>query len=172
VIGVDGSATSLHALDWALDEIARIQEQARNGEETQRPTWPMIVLRTPKGWTGPKVVDGQQVEGTFRSHQVPVTDFKSKPDHLRILEDWLRSYRAEELFDARGRLKPELAELAPRGARRMSATHMRTAVPCSRTRLPDFRSYAVDVLKPARPARQRAVRHLRDVIKRNQTASA
>ena len=159
------------ALDWALDEIARIQEQARNAHETGRPTWPMIVLRTPKGWTGPKVVDGQQVEGTFRSHQVPVTDFKSKPDHLRILEDWLRSYRAEELFDAHGRLKPELAELAPRGARRMSANpHANGGALLQDLQLPDFRRYAVDVPKPGVTTGE-ATRvlgtYLRDVIKRN-----
>ena len=159
------------ALDWALDEIARIQEQARNSREMARPAWPMIVLRTPKGWTGPKVVDGQQVEGTFRSHQVPVTDFKSKPDHLRILEDWLRSYRAEELFDATGRLKPELAELAPQGDRRMSANpHANGGALLQDLELPDFRSYAVDVQKPGVSTGE-ATRilgtYLRDVIKRN-----
>jgi xylulose-5-phosphate/fructose-6-phosphate phosphoketolase len=159
------------ALDWALDEIARIQEQARNSKEMARPAWPMIVLRTPKGWTGPKVVDGQQVEGTFRSHQVPVTDFKSKPDHLRILEDWLRSYRAEELFDAKGRLNPELAELAPRGGRRMSANlHANGGALLQDLKLPDFRSYAIDVPKPG-VATGEATRvlgtYLRDVIKRN-----
>jgi xylulose-5-phosphate/fructose-6-phosphate phosphoketolase len=159
------------ALDWALDEVAGIQDQARNSGETARPSWPMIVLRTPKGWTGPKVVDGQQVEGTFRSHQVPVTDFKSKPDHLRILEDWLRSYRAEELFDAEGRLKAELAELAPRGARRMSANpHANGGALLQDLRLPDFRDYAVDVPKPG-VATSEATRvlgtYLRDVIKRN-----
>jgi xylulose-5-phosphate/fructose-6-phosphate phosphoketolase len=159
------------ALDWALDEIARIQEQARNSREMARPAWPMIVLRTPKGWTGPKVVDGRQVEGTFRSHQVPVTDFKSKPDHLRILEDWLRSYRAEELFDATGRLKPELAELAPQGDRRMSANpHANGGALLQDLELPDFRSYAVDVPKPGVSTGE-ATRilgtYLRDVIKRN-----
>ena len=159
------------ALDGALDEIARIQEHARNFGEVARPAWPMIVLRTPKGWTGPKVVDGQQVEGTFRSHQVPVTDFKSKPDHLRILEDWLRSYRAEELFDAKGRLNPELADLAPRGARRMSANpHANGGALLQDLQLPDFRSYAVDVAKPG-VATSEATRvlgtYLGDVIKRN-----
>jgi xylulose-5-phosphate/fructose-6-phosphate phosphoketolase len=159
------------ALDWALDEIARIQEHARNSGEVARPTWPMIVLRTPKGWTGPKVVDGQQVEGTFRSHQVPVTDFKSRPDHLRILEDWLHSYRAEELFDAKGRLNPELADLAPKGARRMSANpHANGGALLQDLQLPDFRSYAVDVAKPG-VATSEATRvlgtYLRDVIKRN-----
>jgi xylulose-5-phosphate/fructose-6-phosphate phosphoketolase len=159
------------ALDWALDEIASIQEQARNSNEMARPAWPMIVLRTPKGWTGPKVVDGQQVEGTFRSHQVPVTDFKSKPEHLRILEDWLRSYRAEELFDANGRLNPELAALAPSGARRMSANpHANGGALLHDLKLPDFRAYAVDVPKPGvemAEATRVLGTYLRDVIKRN-----
>ena len=110
------------ALDEALDEIAAIQEQARaDGAEPERPRWPMIVLRTPKGWTGPKEVDGLPVEGTWRSHQVPMTDVRDNPEHLGVLEDWLRSYRPEELFDEEGRLVPELADLPPSGERRMSA---------------------------------------------------
>src|SRR5438477_3724635 len=103
------------ALDEALDEIARAKRASA------RPAWPMIVLRTPKGWTGPAEVDGLPVEGTWRSHQVPVTDVRANPDHLRLLEDWMRSYGPEELFDESGRLIPELAELAPEGDRRMSA---------------------------------------------------
>ena len=99
--------------DTALDEIAAIQKSAREESVTERPQWPMIVLRSPKGWTGPKIVDGKQVEGTFRAHQVPVESV-AKPEHLKILEDWMRSYRAEELFDASGKLIPELAELAPK----------------------------------------------------------
>src|SRR5581483_3939784 len=94
---------------------------ARAGGSGQRPRWPMIVLRTPKGWTGPKVVDGEQIEGTYRAHQVPITDFAKHPDHVGILERWMQSYRPDELFDAGGRLKPELAALAPVGRRRMSA---------------------------------------------------
>jgi len=109
------------ALDTCLEQIARIQREARAGDPGAHSRWPMIVLRTPKGWTGPKTVDGLAVEGTFRAHQVPVTDFEAKPEHLHILEDWMRSYRPEELFDSNGRLVPELAELPPRGARRMSA---------------------------------------------------
>jgi xylulose-5-phosphate/fructose-6-phosphate phosphoketolase len=163
------------ALDAALDQIAAIQQAARSQNKTSRPRWPMIVLRTPKGWTGPKTVDGLQVEGTFRSHQVPVTDFKSKPEHLRILEDWMRSYQPHELFDTSGRnagrLKPELAALAPRGARRMSANpHANGGELLRDLRLPDFRSYAVAVDKPGTTTSE-ATRvlgaYLRDVIRDN-----
>ncbi len=109
------------ALDEALDEIGRIQRAARDEGETRRPRWPMIVLRTPKGWTGPREVDGLPVEGTWRSHQVPLAEVRGNPKRLRELEDWLRSYRPAELFDERGALVPELAALPPRGERRMSA---------------------------------------------------
>jgi xylulose-5-phosphate/fructose-6-phosphate phosphoketolase len=137
------------ALDDALDEIARIQDAARSGEDAGRSRWPMIVLRTPKGWTGPKEVDGLPVEGTWRSHQVPMTDVRDNPDHLRVLEDWLRSYRPEELFDDQGRLVPELAELPPRGERRMSANPSANGGELLRDLvLPDFRDYAVDVPAP------------------------
>ncbi|HYM98074.1 MAG TPA: phosphoketolase family protein, partial [Candidatus Sulfotelmatobacter sp.] len=159
------------ALDWALDEVRRIQQAARAEGAVTRPRWPMIVLKTPKGWTGPKVVDGQQVEGTFRAHQVPVTDFESKPDHIKVLEDWMRSYRAEELFDEKGRLIKELAELPPRGARRMSANpHANGGELLKDLRLPDFRDYAVEVPKPGTVTSE-ATRvlgtFLRDVIKTN-----
>jgi xylulose-5-phosphate/fructose-6-phosphate phosphoketolase len=159
------------ALDHALDQIQRIQEAARERGATTRPRWPMIVLRTPKGWTGPKVVDGLQVEGTFRSHQVPVTDFKTKPEHVKILEDWMRSYQPEELFDRSGRLVPELAALPPRGARRMSANpHANGGELLKDLRLPDFRSYAVPVDKPGTTTAE-ATRvlggFLRDVIRDN-----
>jgi xylulose-5-phosphate/fructose-6-phosphate phosphoketolase len=159
------------ALESALDEIASIQQSARSNGATTRPRWPMIVLRTPKGWTGPKTVDGKQVEGTFRAHQVPVTDFESKPDHLRILEDWMRSYRPEELFDKSGRLVPELAALAPRGERRMSANpHANGGELLKDLRLPDFRTYAVPVAKPATTTSE-ATRvlgeYLRDIIRDN-----
>src|SRR4029077_625871 len=142
---------------------------ARSGDAAKRPLWPMIVLKTPKGWTGPKTVDGQQVEGTFRAHQVPVTDFAEHPDHLRILEDWMRSYRAEELFDTSGTLVKELAELPPRGTRRMSANpHANGGELLKDLRLPDFRDYAVDVAKP-RTGFSEATRvmatYLRDVVK-------
>ena len=159
------------ALDAALDQIASNQEAARSQDTMARPRWPVIVLRTPKGWTGPKIVDGQQVEGTFRAHQVPITDFESKPDHLRILEDWMRSYRPEELFEKSGRLMPELAALAPRGPRRMSANpHANGGELLKDLRLPDFRSYAVPVEKPGTTASE-ATRvlgaYLRDVIRDN-----
>ncbi len=108
-------------LDTVVGEIRRIQATARVDGLEERPRWPMIVLRTPKGWTGPKVVDGQQVEGTFRAHQVPLAAVRTNPAHLQLLEQWMRSYRPEELFDAGGTLRRELAELAPEGARRMGA---------------------------------------------------
>ncbi len=108
-------------LDTIIGEIRSIQTAARAGQSTTRPIWPMIILRTPKGWTGPKVVDGKPVEGTWRAHQVPVTDFASKPGHVKILEDWMKSYKPEELFDKHGKLISELAELAPTGERRMGA---------------------------------------------------
>jgi xylulose-5-phosphate/fructose-6-phosphate phosphoketolase len=137
------------ALDEALDRIAEIQQAAREAGDDSRPQWPMIVLRTPKGWTGPKKVDGLPVEGTWRSHQVPVTHVRGNPDHLRILEDWLRSYRSEELFDQDGRLVPELAALAPRGARRMSANpHTNGGELMQELVCPDFRRDAVEVPAP------------------------
>jgi len=159
------------ALDWALDEIAAIQRAARSGARTARPAWPLIVLRTLKGWTGPKFVDGQKIEGTFRAHQVPVTDFDTKPDHIRILEDWMRSYRAGELFDPPGRLIDELAELAPRGRRRMSANpHANGGELLQDLRLPEFRDYGVPIDKPGTTVSE-ATRvlggYLRDVVKAN-----
>jgi xylulose-5-phosphate/fructose-6-phosphate phosphoketolase len=159
------------ALDEALDGIAEAQRAARGGASTVRPQWPMIVLRTPKGWTGPKQVDGLQIEGTWRSHQVPVSDVRGNPEHLRILEEWLRSYRPEELFDEDGRLVAELAELAPRGDRRMSANpHANGGVLLRDLDLPDFRDYAVPVDKPGTTSSE-ATRvlggFLRDVIARN-----
>jgi xylulose-5-phosphate/fructose-6-phosphate phosphoketolase len=160
------------ALDEALDEIARIQDEARSeGAEPHRPQWPMIVLRTPKGWTGPKEVDGLPVEGTWRSHQVPMTDVRDNPDHLRVLDDWLRGYRPEELFDDEGRLVPELAELSPSGDRRMSANpHANGGELLRDLVLPDFRDYAVDVPRPGTTSSEatRALGgFLRDVISRN-----
>jgi xylulose-5-phosphate/fructose-6-phosphate phosphoketolase len=159
------------ALDDALDAIAAAQQAARRDNVTARPRWPMIVLRTPKGWTGPKEVDGLQVEGTWRSHQVPVLGARENPGHLQILEDWLRSYRAEELFDEEGRLVPELAELAPRGERRMSANpHANGGILLRDLELPDFRDYAVPVEEPGATTSE-ATRvlggYLRDVIARN-----
>src|SRR5262245_20042042 len=108
-------------LDHIVEEIRSIQSEARGNKIWNLPEWPMIVLRTPKGWTGPETVDGKPVEGTWRAHQVPVADLQKKPEHLKILEGWMRSYRPEELFDNQGKLVPELAELSPKGNRRMSA---------------------------------------------------
>ncbi len=137
------------ALDEALDEIREIQQAARSDGVTTRPHWPMLVLRTPKGWTGPKEVDGLPVEGTWRSHQVPMTDVRDNPDHLRLLEKWLRSYRPEELFDEGGRLVPELAGLPPQGELRMSANpHANGGELLRDLVLPDFRDYAVEVPAP------------------------
>ncbi len=159
------------AMDDACDEIARIQRAARGEGITERPRWPMIVLRTPKGWTGPKEVDGLPAEGTFRSHQVPLAAMASHPEHVAQLEDWMRSYRPEELFDAGGSLRPELAELAPRGARRMGAIpHANGGLLTRDLELPDFRAYAVDVPAPARTSSE-ATRvlggFLRDVLRAN-----
>ena len=137
------------AMDDALDEIVRIQAAARGGKRRSRPRWPMIVLRTPKGWTGPKKVDGLQVEGTFRAHQVPVADMAEHPEHVRVLERWMRGYRPEELFDKAGRLRPELAELTPSGRRRMSANpHANGGELLRDLRLPDLRDYAIAVPVP------------------------
>jgi xylulose-5-phosphate/fructose-6-phosphate phosphoketolase len=137
-------------LDRVLDDIAQIQATSRGKSSVERPRWPMIVLRTPKGWTGPKEVDGLPTEGTWRSHQVPLTDIATKPAHLHQLETWLRSYQPEALFDADGRLAAELAELAPRGLRRMSANpHANGGGVLRDLRLPDFRDYAIDIAAPA-----------------------
>ena len=137
------------ALDIAVEQIRKIQQDARHGGNAIRPLWPMIVLVSPKGWTGPKVVDGRQIEGTFRSHQVPLSDPATHPEHLQLLEDWLRSYRPEQLFDTQGRLKPELAELAPKGQRRMGANpHANGGMLLHDLRLPDFRDYAENVPQP------------------------
>ncbi|MEU4567612.1 phosphoketolase family protein [Micromonospora sp. NPDC023956] len=139
-------------LDRAVDEITAIQRRARSGEAVGRPRWPMIVLRTPKGWTGPGVVDGKQVEGTYRAHQVPLSGIRDNPEHLAALERWLRSYRPEELFDATGAPVAELAALPPTGDRRMSANPVTNGGQVLRDLiLPDFRRYAVDVPEPGAP---------------------
>jgi xylulose-5-phosphate/fructose-6-phosphate phosphoketolase len=140
------------ALDGAVEEIRAIQARARttNSDGDRRPAWPMIVLATPKGWTGPKEVDGLPTEGSFRSHQVPLASLAEKPEHLRELEFWLRSYRPEELFDENGRLRADLAQLAPQGQRRMGANpHANGGLLLRDLTLPDFREYAVPVEKPA-----------------------
>jgi xylulose-5-phosphate/fructose-6-phosphate phosphoketolase len=158
------------ALDAVIAEIQRIQRDARKNGFRERPRWPLIILRSPKGWTGPKVVDGQPIEGTFRSHQVPLSDM-SRPGHVKLLETWMKSYRPQELFDRAGRLIPELADLAPRGERRMSANlHANGGLLLHDLRLPDFRDYAIKVPKPgAVDAEATGVqgRFIRDVIKLN-----
>src|SRR5437868_9400979 len=107
-------------LDTIIEEIHAIQREARGKRSPSLPMWPMIVMRSPKGWTGPKFVDGKPMEGTWRAHQVPIADLE-KPEHLKVLEDWMRSYRPEELFDEQGKFRPEFADLAPNGARRMGS---------------------------------------------------
>jgi xylulose-5-phosphate/fructose-6-phosphate phosphoketolase len=159
------------ALDSSLDEIAGIQQRG----DSERPRWPMIVLRTPKGWTGPKEVDGQPAEGTFRSHQVPLARLAKDPGHLRQLEDWLRSYRPDELFDETGRLRAELRALSPDGERRMGANpHANGGLLLRDLELPDFRDYAVEVERPAATASE-ATRvlgtWLRDVARANRAAA-
>jgi len=136
-------------LEKAIEGIRQIQSNARKKNDTTRPRWPMIVLRSLKGWTGPKVVDGLQVEGTFRAHQVPLLVDSEHPDHLKQLESWMKSYRAEELFDEDGRLMPELAELAPKGDRRMGANlHTNGGILLHDLRMPDFHVHAVKVPSP------------------------
>jgi xylulose-5-phosphate/fructose-6-phosphate phosphoketolase len=159
------------ALDQAVGEIKRIQAEAREGRPAGRPRWPMIVLVTPKGWTGPKSVDGLPTEGSFRSHQVPLAQIGSDPDHLRQLEEWLRSYRPAELFDEHGRPREEVTALAPEGERRMGANpHTNGGMLLRGLDLPDFRDYAVEVPEPARrssePTRVLGA-FLRDVVTEN-----
>ncbi|MCL2417656.1 MAG: phosphoketolase family protein [Conexibacteraceae bacterium] len=158
-------------MDGVLDEIAAIQAGWREGGETERPAWPMIVLRTPKGWTGPKVVDGIPIEGTFRAHQVPLSGVRENEEHLAQLEAWMRSYRPEELFDSEGALMPEISALAPLGERRMSANpHANGGALTRALELPDFRDYAVEVAAPATTscsATHVLGEWLRDVIRAN-----
>jgi xylulose-5-phosphate/fructose-6-phosphate phosphoketolase len=158
-------------LDQAFDDIAAIQKDARTNGFSTRPTWPMIILRTPKGWTGPKEVDGQKTEGSWRSHQVPFADLAKKPAHVKLLSDWMKSYKPEELFDENGTLLPELAGLAPKGERRMGANpHANGGLLLRDLRMPDFRKYAIEVKKPAtslNEATRIAGAFLRDIIKDN-----
>ncbi len=157
-------------LDQAVEEIHAIQKNARENNDTTRPFWPMIVLRTPKGWTGPKVVDGKQIEGSFRAHQVPIT--MEQPEHLELLKKWLTSYKPGELFDAEGRLIPELRELAPKGNRRISANpHANGGLLLRDLRLPDFRKYAVDVPAPGQVEAQDMIElggFVRDIFRLNE----
>jgi xylulose-5-phosphate/fructose-6-phosphate phosphoketolase len=158
-------------LNLVIAEIRRIQKDARSGGVTKRPRWPMIILRTPKGWTGPKEVDGLKVEGFWRSHQVPITDMATKPDHVKLLESWMKSYKPEELFDGKGKLIPGLAEMAPKGNQRMGANpHANGGLLLKDLEMPDFRNYAAEVPGPGKVLAE-ATRvlggFLRDVMKLN-----
>ena len=157
-------------LDTVMDEIKAIQKNARENHDTTRPKWPMIVLRTPKGWTGPKVVDGKQIEGSFRAHQVPI--MMDKPEHLEMLKEWLLSYHPEELFDENGKLIPELKALAPTGDRRIGSNpHANGGKLLRDLRLPDFRDYALDVPAPGSVEAQDMVElggFVRDIFKLNE----
>jgi len=158
-------------LEKVLDDIRTIQREATANGFSRRAEWPMIVLESPKGWTGPKEVDGVQVEGTFRAHQVPLSGIATKPGHLKMLEDWMKSYKPEELFDEKGALIPELAELAPKGERRMGANpNANGGLLLKDLHLPDFREYAVEVPKPGTvtaEATRVLGKMLRDVMKMN-----
>jgi xylulose-5-phosphate/fructose-6-phosphate phosphoketolase len=160
-------------LDEAVSEIKRIQDSARNHDDTTRPRWPMIILNSPKGWTGPKVIDGKQIEGNFRSHQVPLAVDEAHPDNVAVLEQWLKSYRPEELFDDQGALLPELKALAPTGNRRMGANpHANGGGFIRELMLPDFRDYAADIEYRGivNQGNVHAVGpYLRDVVKNNLT---
>ncbi|TAK60132.1 phosphoketolase family protein [Methylobacter sp.] len=160
-------------MEHCVTEIRKIQQTARADGNLERPRWPMIVLRSPKGWTGPKEVDGHKVEGFWRAHQVPLAGVKENPAHLKQLEEWLRSYKPEELFDANGRLIPELKELAPKGVRRMSANpHANGGLIRKALRLPDFREYGVKVENPGQTEVENTKPlgvFLRDIVKLNPT---
>ncbi len=159
------------ALDRILADIRRIQTETRANGLGQRPVWPVLVMRTPKGWTGPKIVDGEQIEGTWRAHQVPLAELAQKPEHLKMLEAWMRSYKPEDLFTPEGKLRPELAALPPKGDRRMSANpHANGGVLLRDLVLPDFRKYAVEVPRPGgvdAEATRVLGYFLRDVMKEN-----
>jgi xylulose-5-phosphate/fructose-6-phosphate phosphoketolase len=159
------------ALDQAVAEIQRIQTDARRRGVTDRPRWPMIILRSPKGWTCPKTIDGKRTEDSWRSHQVPLGELHEKPGHVKLLEQWMKSYKPRELFDRDGRLRPEFARLAPRGERRLSANpHANGGLLLRDLRLPDFRQYAVKVEKPGltdAEATRVMGQFLRDVMKLN-----
>lgn len=161
-------------LDAAIGAIRTIWKTARASGNGERPRWPMIVLRSPKGWTGPKTIGGHKVEGSWRSHQVPFSDVRGNPANLKLLEDWLRSYRPDELFDADGRLRPELKALAPAGHRRMSANpHANGGLLRKDLRLPDFRDYAVDVPHAGKVLHENTRplgKFLRDVMRNNMTS--
>ena len=158
-------------LDSVIAEIKEIQKVARQKGPTLRPRWPMIILKTPKGWTGPKEVDGEKTEGSWRSHQVPFSEFDIKPDHIKVLEEWMKSYGPDTLFDKSGRLVPELADLAPQGNRRMGANpHANGGLLLKDLKMPDFRDYAIDVPKHGQvigePTKVMG-QFLRDIMRRN-----
>lgn len=159
-------------MDRAMEEIKNIQSNAREHNDSSRPRWPMIVFNSPKGWTGPKEVDGKKIEGNFRSHQVPITIDKNNQNCLKLLEDWLRSYKPEELFDDNGRLRPEIAELAPKGEKRMGANkHANGGTLLRELHLPDFRDYAVELGSPGSAVTSNTKvtgEYLRDVTKLNE----
>ncbi|MBW4510183.1 MAG: phosphoketolase family protein [Scytonematopsis contorta HA4267-MV1] len=158
-------------LDTVIEEIKSIQREARVHGFKSRPQWPMIILRSPKGWTGPKEVDGKKTEDFWRSHQVPFGELATKPEHLKLLEQWMKSYKPEELFDANGKLIPELAELAPKGQRRMGdSPHANGGLLLRDLKMPDFRDYAVVVPKPGdvmAEATREMGEFLRDIMKMN-----
>lgn len=157
-------------MDTVIEEIKAIQKHARETGDAERPKWPMIVLRTPKGWTGPKVVDGQKIEGSFRAHQVPIS-MENPEEHLKLLNDWLRSYHPEELFDEKGRLIPELAELTPKGNARLGANpHANGGLLLKDLRLPDFRTYGIPV-EPGKTKAQDMIElggYIRDIFRLNE----
>ena len=158
-------------LDFVIDEINRIKLEARTKEVTTRPQWPMIILKTPKGWTGPSKVDGKRTENFWRSHQVPLSELTTKPSHVKLLENWMKSYKPEKLFDKNGKLTPELSDLAPKGHRRMSDNpHSNGGLLLKELKMPDFRKYSVEISKPGH-AKAEATRimgnFLRDVMKLN-----
>jgi xylulose-5-phosphate/fructose-6-phosphate phosphoketolase len=161
-------------LEQAIGDIRSIQRAARKERDVSRPRWPMIVLRSPKGWTGPKELNGRKLEGSWRSHQVPFGDVRGNPAHLKLLEEWMKSYRPEELFDASGKLVPELRALAPKGIRRMSANlHANGGLLRKDLKLPDFREYAVDVVSRGSTLHENTKplgEFLRDVMKNNPTS--
>jgi xylulose-5-phosphate/fructose-6-phosphate phosphoketolase len=166
--------TMAAAVESCVQQIREIQEKARSSGTAERPRWPMIILRSPKGWTGPKEVDGHKVENFWRAHQVPVVDVKTNPEHLRIVEEWMRSYKPEDLFDAQGNLVAELRELAPKGDRRMSANpHANGGKLRKPLDLPDFRKYAISVDAPGQKEvspTETLGTFLRDVMRRNMTS--
>ena len=158
-------------MDTVVEQIDGIQQNARRSKVSERPVWPLIIMRTPKGWTGPREVDGKPVENTWRSHQVPLSDLYSSPEHVRLLEQWMKSYRPEELFDEEGKLVRELAEIAPKGERRMGANpHANGGLLLKDLLMPDFRDYRVEVTKPGTSnaeATRVLGKFLRDIMKLN-----